>query len=94
MGANAPPIQINRLMLSSLGGYQSGPGFGVYCASKFAVEGLTEALHGELAPLGIHATVFAFGMNDENLHAPNEFFRLSNFRTGQTAYCKLLERLG
>lgn len=43
--------------LSSLGGYQSGPGFGVYCSTKFAVEGLTEALHGELAPLGIHATV-------------------------------------
>lgn len=46
-----------------------------------------------LNELGVHATVFAFGMNDENLHAPNEFFRLSNFRTGQTAYCKLLERL-
>ena len=47
-----------------------------------------------LNELGVHATVFAFGMNDENLHAPNEFFRLTNFRTGQTAYCKLLERLG
>ena len=47
-----------------------------------------------LNELGIHATVFAFGMNDENLHAPNEFFRLSNFRIGQTAYCKLLTRLG
>ena len=47
-----------------------------------------------LNELGIHATVFAFGMNDENLHAPNEFFRLSNFRIGQTAYCKLLMRLG
>jgi acetylornithine deacetylase/succinyl-diaminopimelate desuccinylase-like protein len=46
-----------------------------------------------LNELGVHATVFAFGMNDENLHAPNEFFRLSSFRTGQTAYCKLLERL-
>lgn len=46
-----------------------------------------------LNELGVHATVFAFGMNDENLHAPNEFFRLSNFRTGQTAYCRLLERL-
>ncbi|AMM25372.1 oxidoreductase [Variovorax sp. PAMC 28711] len=43
--------------ISSLGGYQSAPGFGVYCSTKFAVEGLTEALHGELAPLGIHATV-------------------------------------
>lgn len=47
-----------------------------------------------LNELGVHATVFAFGMEDENLHAPNEFFRLTNFRTGQTAYCKLLERLG
>lgn len=43
--------------ISSLGGYQSGAGFGVYCSTKFAVEGLTEALHAELAPLGIHATV-------------------------------------
>ncbi|EJL80989.1 short-chain alcohol dehydrogenase [Polaromonas sp. CF318] len=43
--------------ISSLGGYQSGPGFGVYCSTKFAVEGLSEALHGELAPLGIHVTV-------------------------------------
>lgn len=47
-----------------------------------------------LNELGVHATVFAFGLADENLHAPNEFFRLSNFRKGQTAYCRLLERLG
>ncbi|MBI3346253.1 MAG: SDR family NAD(P)-dependent oxidoreductase [Burkholderiales bacterium] len=43
--------------ISSLGGYQSAAGFGVYCSTKFAVEGLTEALHAELTPLGIHATV-------------------------------------
>ena len=42
--------------ISSLGGVQSSAGFGVYCSTKFAVEGLTEALHAELAPLGIHAT--------------------------------------
>jgi NAD(P)-dependent dehydrogenase (short-subunit alcohol dehydrogenase family) len=42
---------------SSLGGYRSAAGFGVYCSTKFAVEGLTEALYDELAPLGIHATV-------------------------------------
>lgn len=42
---------------SSLGGYRASPGWGVYCSTKFAVEGLTEALHDELAPLGIHATV-------------------------------------
>ncbi|RZF24046.1 SDR family NAD(P)-dependent oxidoreductase [Paraburkholderia sp. UYCP14C] len=43
--------------ISSIGGYRSSAGFGVYCSTKFAVEGLSEALHQELAPLGIHVTV-------------------------------------
>lgn len=47
-----------------------------------------------LKELGVHATVFAFGLNDEKIHAPNEFFRLSSFRRGQEAYCKLLHKLG
>jgi short-subunit dehydrogenase len=42
---------------SSLGGFRASAGWGVYCSTKFAVEGITEALHDELAPLGIHATV-------------------------------------
>ncbi|WP_429809618.1 oxidoreductase [Ensifer sp. B1-9] len=49
------------LNFSSIGGYRSGPGFGVYCSTKFAVEGLTEALAAELAPLGIHATAIEPG---------------------------------
>ncbi|MGK3965536.1 oxidoreductase [Sorangium sp. So ce118] len=44
------------LNLSSIGGYRSGPGFGIYCSTKFAIEGISEALHAELAPLGIHVT--------------------------------------
>ena len=43
--------------MSSLGGYRVGAGFGVYGSTKFAVEGLSEALHAELSPLGIHVTV-------------------------------------
>jgi NAD(P)-dependent dehydrogenase (short-subunit alcohol dehydrogenase family) len=44
--------------MSSIGGYAATyPGWGVYCATKFAVEGISEALSVELAPLGIHATV-------------------------------------
>ncbi|WP_296616117.1 oxidoreductase [Sphingomonas sp.] len=43
--------------LSSVGGYASRAGFGIYCSTKFAVEALSEALHGELEPLGIHVTV-------------------------------------
>jgi hypothetical protein len=45
------------LNISSIGGYAAYPGWGVYGATKFAVEGLTEALAAELAPLGIRATV-------------------------------------
>jgi NAD(P)-dependent dehydrogenase (short-subunit alcohol dehydrogenase family) len=43
--------------ISSIGGYRAAAGFGVYSSTKFAVEGITEALHAELKPLGIHATV-------------------------------------
>jgi NAD(P)-dependent dehydrogenase (short-subunit alcohol dehydrogenase family) len=43
--------------MSSIGGYRSSAGFGAYCSTKFAVEGLTESLRAELKPLGIHATV-------------------------------------
>ncbi|MGY2492488.1 oxidoreductase [Cupriavidus sp. CP313] len=45
------------LNISSIGGYAAYPGWGVYGATKFAVEGLTEALDAELSPLGIRATV-------------------------------------
>ena len=46
-----------------------------------------------LQELGVHATVFSFGLDDEKIHAPNEFFRLSSFRRGQEAYCRLLNKL-
>jgi len=45
------------LNISSVGGYRGAAGFGVYCSTKFAVEGLSEALHTELASLGIKVTV-------------------------------------
>lgn len=43
--------------LSSIGGLIGSPGWGFYNATKFAVEGLSEALHAELAPLGIKVMV-------------------------------------
>ena len=43
--------------ISSVGGYTGYPGWGVYGATKFAVEGISEALSGEVAPLGINVTV-------------------------------------
>ena len=46
-----------------------------------------------LDQLGVHAVMYSFGHDDENQHAPDEFFRLPTFRLGQTAYVRLMERL-
>ncbi|PYU28925.1 MAG: short-chain dehydrogenase/reductase [Acidobacteria bacterium] len=43
--------------LSSIGGLAGLPGWGLYNSTKFAVEGLSEALAAELAPLGIGVTI-------------------------------------
>lgn len=43
--------------------------------------------------LGIETVMFAFGHNDENIHAPDEFARISSFDRGEKAYVKFLEVL-
>ena len=43
--------------ISSIGGLVGFPGTGYYCATKFAVEGLSESLSKEVAPLGIKVLV-------------------------------------
>jgi len=45
------------IQLSSVAGRFSAPGFGLYNASKYGVEGLSEALRYELAPLGIDVSI-------------------------------------
>jgi acetylornithine deacetylase/succinyl-diaminopimelate desuccinylase-like protein len=47
-----------------------------------------------LSTLGAYTVGFGFGLDDEGLHAPNEFMRLHNFDRAQRGYCMLLERLG
>ena len=42
--------------LSSVGGLKGYTGWGIYGSTKFAVEGITESMAIELAPLGIKAT--------------------------------------
>ncbi len=42
---------------ASSAGFAASAGRGLYGASKSAIETITEALHAELTPLGIHATV-------------------------------------
>jgi NAD(P)-dependent dehydrogenase (short-subunit alcohol dehydrogenase family) len=45
------------LNMSSIGGLVGSEGWGYYNATKFAVEGLSQALSAELAPLGVHVMV-------------------------------------
>jgi len=44
--------------------------------------------------LKAHMVNFAFGLKDENIHAPDEFYRISSFKRSLAAYCMMLERLG
>ncbi|MFG2328707.1 oxidoreductase [Streptomyces sp. NPDC048604] len=59
--ATLPTLRAQRsghvLNIGSVGGFATAPAVGLYGASKFALEGISEALHAELAPLGVRVTV-------------------------------------
>ena len=54
------------VQISSQGGRMAGPGVSAYCAAKFALEGLSEAIAAEVAPFGVRVLIVEPG----------------NFRTG------------
>lgn len=56
------------VQISSMGGRMSFAGVGGYSASKFALEGLTEALAAEVAPFGIKVLVVEPGAFRTGLH--------------------------
>jgi NAD(P)-dependent dehydrogenase (short-subunit alcohol dehydrogenase family) len=47
--------------VTSMGGFITMPGITAYCGSKFALEGISEALSKEVKHLGIHVTALAPG---------------------------------
>jgi NAD(P)-dependent dehydrogenase (short-subunit alcohol dehydrogenase family) len=56
--------------IGSVGGFRADAGISAYCGTKFAVEGLSEALAKELAPLGIRVTIVEPGYFRTELLAP------------------------
>lgn len=72
--------------ISSIGGYLGDfPGFGIYCATKFAVIGFTEALAVELKDFGINVTAVLPGyfrtnfLNSDSLATPKN--QLDEYKT-------------
>ena len=43
--------------VSSVGGMVGGASGGIYCASKFAIEGFSESIAQEVGPFGVHVTI-------------------------------------
>ena len=68
----------------------------VYAKEPYHVRmgGTIPAIGMFLQYLQTYTIVFAFGLQDERQHSPNEFFRLSNYERGQKAYGMFLHRLG
>ena len=80
--------------VSSIGGFTgSFPGFGIYCATKFAVQGFTESLAEEVKDFGIKATIVSPGyfrtnfLNDSSLNVPkNQLQEYKTVRDVQAAH--------
>ncbi len=77
------------LNMSSVGGFAQVPGWGVYGATKFAVEGLSEALRAEVAPLGIQVVIIEPGsfrtdfLDGSSLHTAHQVIEDYDATAGQ-----------
>lgn len=62
------------LNIGSVGGIITIPAASMYCASKFAVEAISEVLAGEVAPLGIRVTVVEPGYFRTDFLEPSSIY--------------------
>jgi len=80
--------------IASIGGFTGAfPGFGIYCATKFAVHGFSESLGAEVKDFGINVTVVSPGyfrtnfLTDSSLNIPkNPIQEYQTVREMQTAH--------
>lgn len=66
--------------LSSLSGLLAVPFLGPYCASKAAVESLSDSMRRELQPLGVHVTVIQPGATRTSMWTKAEKIDLTAFK--------------
>jgi NAD(P)-dependent dehydrogenase (short-subunit alcohol dehydrogenase family) len=59
------------VQMSSVGGQVTAPGFSAYCATKFALEGLTQTLQEEVEPFGIRVLIVEPGAFRTGLFRPD-----------------------
>jgi NAD(P)-dependent dehydrogenase (short-subunit alcohol dehydrogenase family) len=59
------------VQMSSVGGQVTAPGFSAYCATKFALEGLSETLQAEVEPFGIRVLIVEPGAFRTGLFRPD-----------------------
>jgi NAD(P)-dependent dehydrogenase (short-subunit alcohol dehydrogenase family) len=59
------------VQMSSVGGQVTAPGFSAYCATKFALEGLTQTLQEEVEPFGIRVLIVEHGAFRTGLFRPD-----------------------
>jgi NAD(P)-dependent dehydrogenase (short-subunit alcohol dehydrogenase family) len=79
------------VMITSVGGKNANPFMGPYCASKFAMEGLSESLRRELMLFGIDVIVVAPGAVATPIWAKAEEVDVTQY--ANTPYMTQLERI-
>ncbi|ETZ24146.1 SDR family oxidoreductase [Pedobacter sp. V48] len=80
--------------IASIGGFTGAfPGFGIYCATKFAVHGFSESLREEVKNFGVKVTVVSPGyfrtnfLSDSSLNVPsNQLQEYAEVRAVQAAH--------
>jgi NAD(P)-dependent dehydrogenase (short-subunit alcohol dehydrogenase family) len=77
------------VQMSSMSGILASAGFGIYNASKFALEGYSEALAQELKPLGIRVTLVELGPFRTNFAGSS----LSEAKTRIDAYAETAAKM-
>lgn len=84
------------LNLSSVGGFVAFGGTGIYCGTKFALEGLSEALAQEVASLGIKVTIvepgaFRTDFNGRSLSTPAQL--IDDYATTSGEFLKWIQEM-